>query len=119
MQRRSIEAKELVGSFDDAFQATMSVLQDKGYLIDNADYKIGFIKGQTGLAGSTVFSNKFKYLVSVTIEPFGENRIKARVVFMREKILGLNSEIIQDPKFLQEIYDLIQKEIFVRQNLNK
>ncbi len=115
LQRRSIEAKELEGSFEDAFKATMSVLQDKGYIIDNADYKVGLIKGATGADKKSLQ----KYIVSATIEQFGDNLVKERVVFVREEAWGLGSQIIQDPKFLEEIYDAIQKEIFVRKNLSK
>ncbi|MDO8675066.1 MAG: hypothetical protein Q7K71_02975 [Candidatus Omnitrophota bacterium] len=121
-QRRSIEAKELEGSFDNAFKATLQVLQDKGYVITHTDYKAGVIKGETGWKRTNMFVTDKKQEASVTIEEWVENRVKERITFMLRENEGLGlerSRIIEDQKFLQEIYDEIQKEIFVRQNLNK
>lgn len=121
MQRRSIEAKELEGNFDDAFKATLQVLQDNGYIIKNTDYKAGVIQGETGEKQG--FWTYYNHEVTATIEQFGENRVKERVTFVYKSGDGVwaakKSNIIEDPKFLQKIYDDIQKEIFVRQNLNK
>ncbi len=122
MQRRSIEAKELEGRFDDAFKATLQVLQDNGYVITHTDYKAGVIKGETGWKYRSFLFAPRKQEASVTIEEWDENKIKERVTFLVREDLGLGTErsrIIEDPKFLQEIYDAIQKEMFVRKNLNK
>ncbi len=122
MQRRSIEAKELEGSFDDTFKATLQVLQDKGYVISHTDYKAGVIEGGTGEKYDFWHGQK-AYKVTATIEQFGEKRIKMRITFLEEKGVDAwgsrHSNIVEDPGFLQKIYDNIQKEIFVRQNLNK
>lgn len=121
LQRRSIEAKELEGEFDDAFKATLQVLQDKGYIIKNTDYKAGVIQGETGEKQG--FWTYYNHEVTATIEQFGENRVKERITFLYKSGDGVwvskQSKIIEDPKFLQEIYDVIQKEMFVRKNLNK
>jgi hypothetical protein len=120
LQRRSIEAKELVGNFDDAFKATLQVLQDYGYVIKTSDYQAGVIQGETG-AKFNFWWGAEKRAVTTIVEQFGENRVKERITFVLK--LGsygeLRSKIIEDPKFLQEIYDAIQKEIFVRQQLDK
>ena len=121
LQRRSIEAKELEGTFDDAFKATLQVLQDYGYVISHTDYKAGVIKGETGeKQGLWTYYN---HTVTATIEQFGENRVKERVTFLYKSGDGVwiakKAKVIEDPKFLQEIYDAIQKEMFVRQSLNK
>lgn len=119
LQRRSIEAKELDGSFDDAFKATLQVLQDRGYVIKSTDYKAGVIQGETGEKQG--FWRFYNNEVSATMEQFGQNRVKARVIFISKSSDGLSkhSNIIDDPKFLQEVYDAIQKEMFVRKNLDK
>ena len=49
MQRRSIEARELKGSFDDAYKATLQVLQDHSYTIKSTDYQSGVIHGETAV----------------------------------------------------------------------
>lgn len=124
MQRRSIEAKELEGNFDDAFKATITVLQDKGFIIDHTDFNAGVIKAKTGKKQG--WWSEYNYNVSATIEQFGDNRVKERVVFLQESKVDYgqygsteSSKIIEDPKFLQEVYDAIQKEMFVRKNLSK
>ena len=120
LQRRSIEAKELNGNFDDTFKATMAVLQDKGFIIKHTDYKAGVIEAETGV-NPVLWTNK-NNVVTVTIETFDKNRIKERITFMEQCDDGWgskSSKIIEDPKFLQEVYDAIQKEIFVRKNLSK
>ncbi len=121
MQRRSIEAKDLEGSFDDAFKATLQVLQDKGYVIKSTDYQAGVIQGETGENQSGMsISNR---AVTVTIEQFGEGRVKERITIVVKSGDGFwmekESKIVDDPKILQEMYDVIQKEIFVRKNLLK
>lgn len=121
LQRRSIEAKELEGVFDDAFKATLTVLQDKGYVIKSTDYKAGVIQGETGEKQG--FWTYYNHVVTATIEQFGENRVKERITFLYKSGDGVwaskQSKIIEDPKILQETYDAIQKEMFVRKNLNK
>ena len=119
LQRRSIESRDLEGNFDYAFKATLQVLQDRGYVIKNTDYKAGVIQGETG--EKQVFWRFYNNEASVTMEQFGEGRVKIRVTFISKSSDGMSkhSNIIDDPKFLQEVYDAIQKEIFVRKNLSK
>lgn len=124
LQRRSIEAKELEGTFDNAYKATLAVLQDKGFIIDHTDYNAGVIKATTG-KNFQLFRGNVSRNVSVTIEQFGENRVKERITFLENVSVSSqygtneNSRIIDDPALLQEIYDAIQKEMFIRKNLNK
>lgn len=123
LQRRSIEVKELEGTFDEAYKATLQVLQDYGYAIMNSDYKAGVIRGETGWkmrAGGLLASSQQQ--VSAIIEEWDKNKVKERITFILKKDGGaglMSSQIIEDPEVLQKIYDDIQKEIFVRQNLSK
>ncbi|MBU0477111.1 hypothetical protein KKC91_00880 [bacterium] len=120
-QRRLVEAKELEGSFDIAYKATMQVLQDNGYIIASSDYNGGVIKGETGWKPRGIFVPR-QYEVSVLIEAWGENKVKERLTFLLKEDLGLGSQrsrLIEDPKQLQRFYDEIQREIFIRQNLNR
>jgi len=122
LQRRAIEAKELEGNFDDAYKATLQVLQDYGYVITNSDYKAGVIQGETGEKYDFWWGER-NYKVTVTIEQFGENRVKERITFVETKGMtgwvAKRTKIIEDHQLLQKIYDDIQKEIFVRQQLDR
>jgi len=121
MQRRSIEAKELEGTFEEAYKATLQVLQDYGYAITNSDYKGGVIRGETGWKSRGIFVPR-QQEVSVIVEEWGKNRVRERITFILKEDMGLGtqrSRIIEDPKVLQKFYGEIQKEIFVRKNLSK
>ena len=49
LQRRTLESRDLEGKYEDAFKATVQVLQDEGYIIKTADFESGVIQGETGI----------------------------------------------------------------------
>ncbi len=128
LQMREMQCKDLDGSFDHAYKATLQVFQDYGYIIENSDYQSGVLQGATatkrhknwfwnGLMGSSV--------ATATIEQFGNNLIKERITLIDKTKSSSqygtheNSKIVEDPTIYQRMYDDIQKEIFVRKNLSK
>lgn len=135
LQRRAIESKEFEAGFDDVFRATLTVLQDQGYAIKNSDYNAGVIRGE-GNTKLDFWGNSTLYELTATIEKFTEVRTKMRLMLVK-KITGTKkslfsifggssppypvqtSNIVDEPKFIQRFYAQIQKEIFIRQNLNK
>lgn len=123
LEVRSIEEKVFEGTYDDAFKATLQVLQDKGYVVENTDFAGGTINAST-MKQMRRFSGGlyFRHIASVTVEQFGENNVKERISVMLEASQGnryLAAERERDLTYVQGIYDAIQKEIFVRRNLNK
>jgi len=125
LQRRGFESKDLEGKYEDAFKSTLQVLQDYGYIIKSADYQSGVIQGETGLKKRNDFfgdSLLVNFEITATIEQFGENKVKERLSLIKKSkyMVGEKpSQIIEDPELFQRIYDDIQKEMFVRENLNK
>jgi hypothetical protein len=124
MQRRSIESRDLQGEFDDAFKATLQVFQDHGYVVKNSDYQAGIIQGETGIKQDWL-GTMTNFEITATIEQFGENTVKERISLVK-KIKSSSqygtqedSKIIDDPELFQKLYDDIQKEIFIRKNLNE
>lgn len=124
LQRRTIESKDLEGSLDNAFKATMAVLQDRGFVIKHTDSTSGVIQAETGMKPG--FLQEYNFVITATLEQFGENRVKERITITKNTVVqgmyGSRSEsstIVDDPKMLQEIYEQIQKEIFIRKNLAK
>ena len=123
MQRRSIEAKDLEGNFDDAFKATLQVFQDQGYIIKDSDHQSGVIHGETGI--KQVWFRMENYEITATMEQFGPNTVKERISLVKKIKASSqygtqeNSEIIDDPALFQKLYDEIQKEMFIRKNLSK
>ena len=124
LQRRTVESRDLEGKYDDAFRATVQVLQDEGYIIKNADFESGVIQGETGVK-QDFWGVMRNAEVTATLEQFGENTVKERISFVNKNKSSSqygtseNSARIEAPEFFQRIYDNIQKEMFVRENLNK
>lgn len=104
MQRRSIESKEIEGTREDVIRSTLTVFQDKGFVVQTSDYQAGIISG--------VAQNPFLQ-VAVSVEGFTSDRTKIRVT-MKDK-----HGIIEDEKLYLKMFDDIQAEVFRRVNLNK
>jgi len=124
LQRRTLETKDLEGKYEDAFKATVQVLQDEGYIINNADFKSGVIQGETGIK-QDFWGIMRNSEVTATLEKFGENTVKERISFVNKKKSSSqygtqeNSTRVEDPDLFQRIYNNIQKEMFVRKNLSR
>jgi len=61
---------------------------------------------------------------TATLEQFGPDTVKERLSLVRKrkffsKYTNEDSETILDESLYQKMYEDIQKEIFIRQNLNK
>lgn len=129
LQRRVMESKELEGSFDDAFKATIAVLQDKGYLIKTSDHSGGLIYAESALMNVKDFwfgMGNYQFKATVNFEKFTENRTKIRISISTEIVppfiinLGsIKAGPVEDPQVYQDLYAEIQKEIFRRAQLNK
>ncbi len=126
LQRRAIEAKELDGSYEDAYRATIQVLQDYGYVIKHSDYNGGIIVGELGMKTDAKWfwtGSQTSFEVTAHIEQWTEGKVKERITFVEKTVNKVwnmeNNKVVEEPKLLQKIYDDIQKEIFVRQNLGK
>ncbi len=128
LQRRVMESKELEGSFDDAFKATIAVLQDKGYQIKTSDHNGGLIYAESALTNVKDYwfgMGSYQSKATVNFEKFTENRTKIRISISTE-ILPLPVDLgnikpgpVEDPQVYQELYAEIQKEMFRRAQLNK
>lgn len=53
MQIREITTKELEGDYKTVFKATMTILQDQNYIIDNADIETGLISCEKAVEKET------------------------------------------------------------------
>ncbi|MCX5679790.1 MAG: hypothetical protein NTZ95_03945 [Candidatus Omnitrophica bacterium] len=123
-QKRTIEARELEGVYEDAFKATLQVLQDNGYVIKSSDHASGVIQGETGVKMGW-FGRMDNTEITVTLEQFGANTVKERMTVVgKVKVSSQygtheDSKNIDDPELFQKLYNEIQKEMFIRKNLNK
>jgi hypothetical protein len=124
LQRKQLESKDLQGKYVDAYHSTLQVLQDYGYAIKNTDYDSGVIHGETGIDRN--FWGDMRWTeISATLEQFSENIVKVRMsIINKEKKSSRygtdeKSTIVETPEIFSKMYDEIQKEMFIRQNINK
>ena len=123
LQRKQLESRDLQGEYDNAYKATLNVFQDYGYAIKNTDYDSGVIHGETGIKSSWALMRWSE--ATATIEPFGDNTVKERLSLINKRKSSSQygthekSEVVEDPEIFTKIFDDIQKEMFIRQNINK
>ena len=129
LQRRVMESKELEGTFDDAFRATIAVLQDKGYQIKTSDYDGGIIYAETVPTQFTFATGAVQDKVTVTFEKFTEDRVKIRANIIRAVTnaqgdpyhtpFASKSGPVENPRVYQELYMEVQREMFRRDQFGK
>lgn len=124
LQRKLLESKDLQGKYQDAYKSTLQVLQDYGYAIKNTDYDSGVIHGETGIVKD--FWGMMRWTeVTATLEQFGDNTVKERLSILKKEKSSSQygthekSKVVETPELFGKMYDDIQKEIFIRQNINK
>lgn len=124
LQRKLLESKDLQGNYQDAYKATLQVLQDYKYAIKNTDYDSGVIHGETGIELGSWGMMRWAE-ATATLEQFGDNVVKARLTILEKARLssqyGLqeSSKVVEKPELFNRMFDDIQKEIFIRQNIHQ
>jgi hypothetical protein len=123
LQRKQLESRDLQGKYENAYKATLNVFQDYGYAIKNTDYDSGVIHGETGIKSSWWVMKWAE--ATATIERFGDNTVKERLSLINKQKSSSQygthekSEVVEDSVIFTKIFDDIQKEMFIRQNINK
>jgi hypothetical protein len=127
LELQQIQSRDFEVPKGTSFSAVMTVLQDEGYRIGNADKDTGLITGVASTESKMTwmpfvgFGRKKKTpVVSAYIEDRGAklSRIRLNFVMGRYKAsqYGADSDEkpISDPAVYQQAFEKIQKEIFVR-----
>lgn len=104
MQRRALESKEIEGIREDILRATVTVFQDRGYLVQSSDYQGGIITASS--------ENPFLQ-ITAAIEEFTTVRIRMRIT-MKDK-----DGVVEDAKIFAKLFDDIQTEVFRRTNIKE
>ena len=81
LQRRVMEAKELEGSYDDAFKATLAVLQDRQYNVKTSDYQGGIVYAESQMQPAPNPSTLAKLTILYTNKNDFPFRMKTTVTF--------------------------------------
>lgn len=126
LELQSIQKKSFDTEYKTAFASTVSVFQDKGYIIQTADFSTGFITAASHKTSGKAFMAQTIDYVKATafIEPMPNKKIGIRLNFVNHQetssgygMKGGNSVPIEDPVFYQNIFEQIQKGIFIRKNI--
>lgn len=124
---QQIQSRDFEVSKEISFPAVMTVLQDSGYRIGDADKDTGLITGTASTKSTTTYNiiwglgkKKRTPVVSAFIEDRGRgSRVRLNFVLStaKNRIYGQASsdeEPINDPAVYRDAFEKIEKEIFVR-----
>jgi len=131
LELQQIQSRDYEVGKDVSFPAVMTVLQDAGYRIAEADKDTGLITGAASTKSATTYNifwgfgkKKKTPVVSAFVEDRGRgSRIRLNFVLTttKSRIYGVGSadeEPITDPAIYRDAFEKVEKEIFVRQALN-
>lgn len=137
MQMRAFTTRNFDGDYENVFRATMTVLQDQGYIIKNTDMNSGLIVAEIDREASkssqfwqTVFSqngyipNKGTLIqVSATIGKLNAAQSELRVIIQEVTYGSFNSKTniktIEDPKVYDALLNDVLIEVKRREAINK
>lgn len=130
MQIQSIQTKDFEGKKEEVFASVMSVLQDAGYRVENADLQTGLITGIGSSKGKLTLNlftgfgkTKKSPIVTAYIEQIGPiTRVRLNFVMAKVKSTVYGSqpqdeEPIMDPAVYQDAFEKIAQTLFVRQSM--
>lgn len=125
LELQAIQAKEFETTKKIAFAATLSVLQDLGYITDSASFETGLITAKSPMKNQfKPFVGKVMMVIKVTafIEEISPGRTKIRINFLDSRYVqnsyGRQEEerAIEEAEMYQSFYSKVQQAIFVRKN---
>lgn len=127
---QQIQSRDYEVGKEVSFPSVMTVLQDAGYRIEQADKDTGLITGTASTKSATTYNifwgfgkKKKTPVVSAFVEDRGRgSRVRLNFVLSttKSRVYGVGSadeEPMTDPAIYRDAFERIEKEIFVRQAL--
>lgn len=125
---QQVQARDFESNVDILFPSIITVLQDSGYRITEADKASGFISGIGSAEQKTTFNIWFGFgkkkevpMVSAFVEQRGPNIARARLNFVMSKAKSrkvyTDETPITDAAVYKDAFERIEKELFVRQSM--
>jgi lipopolysaccharide export system protein LptA len=125
---QALQSHEYETTKEILFASTVSVFQDLGYQLDNADLPSGFITASSAIENKTSFwevmgsaSSSGNSKVTAFVEQLGSERAKIRLNFTNSKttssLYGQNAKQekkVLDPATYQAAWEKIDEAVFVR-----
>jgi len=131
LEKRSIQVKEIDGSYNMTFRSAMDVLQDMGFTIAQTNMETGHLVGIKKIPVTTTTGNVWSkqqmktYIPqesTVTMEKWGDGTTRVRVVTDLGKTEGFTPNLseadkaryLQPDKFYEEFFANLSKAVFLR-----
>lgn len=127
LELQAFQAKEFETSKKIAFAATLSVFQDLGYIMESGDFVTGLITSKSPTKSGTIWGGKTQKFRKATgfVETIRTNVARIRLNFVditkASSSYGMEQGVdvpVEEPKLYQEVFEKIEKAIFVRSNVN-
>lgn len=133
LEMQQLQARNLETDKRTVFNASVSVLQDAGYVVKNADYETGLISASGTTINNTSFFDAITHRsvstqtsASVFIEPWQSSQTRIRINFVEGKATsGQYGQSNQEdrpiliPEVYRNFFDQLDKAIFVRRGMNR
>ena len=130
LQLQSMQTKDFEGSKETVFASVMTVMQDAGYRIENADLATGIITGIGSSKGKMVYSlwsgfgkSKKTPIVSAYIEQIGSTT-RVRLNFVMAKIKSSlygsqpqDEEPVVEAEVYQDAFSKVDQALFIRTSM--
>lgn len=128
LEIQAYQTKEFETQKRTAFDATLSVLQDSGFIIDSADFETGFVTG-TGTKNSDFnlfYGNVNRQTkMSAFIEQFSDviSKVRINIIQSAQRKSGwnkfqdvINEEGVRDPEVYNKLFNQIGETIFIKES---
>ncbi len=124
---QQLQTREYEANYEIAFKSVMSVLQDAGYILENADMNTGFITGKAPSNSKTTYNiwtgigkKNVTTKVSSTIDKIGDTYTKVRLNFVaidEDSNLYGDSRVdtpLEDNEVYNNVFEKIGETIFIK-----
>lgn len=118
---QSIQTREIDTTYDVAFKSVLSVLQDLGYIIEEAEIDAGLITAEVSRQEGSFVRKTIVTRVTSSIEEMPSGLTRIRLNFFENQthvyVDGSKnnySERLLDPETYQDAFERIEKEVSVR-----
>lgn len=131
LQIQAMQSRDIEGNYKTVFASLMSVLQDAGYRIENADRDTGLVTGVGSSKGKLTYNlftgfgkSKKSPIVSAFAEEISASTTRVRLNFVMAKIKSngygsqpQDEEPVLDAAVYQDAFEKLNQAVFIRNSM--
>jgi len=128
---QEMQTREFEAPFKMTYASVLSVLQDVGYIVENADGDSGLITAKSPTDSGTSYSLLWGFgkknkttRVTAFVEPIGTKISKVRFNFVNivadSNIYGATSQVdrpVEDPSVYSNVFEKVEETIFIKASM--